>query len=220
MNFLASAALVAVVLCSCATGTAREPVVGGPCEGCEWVFEGMPAQIATRSRIAPPNEPGQPLAIEGIVRTPDGKAAAGIIVYAYHTDSSGIYPRSSTRHGRLRGWALTDSTGYYRFETIRPGAYPHSNNPQHVHMHVIEPGRATYWIDEILFADDPLLTPELQKRERENRGGDGLCRPSRDQDGVWHVARDIVLGKNVPGYKAPTALPGARPDSATPSSGG
>lgn len=209
MNSLASAALVAVVLCSCATGMALEPVVGGPCEGCELVFEGLPPHPTTRSRIAPPNEPGQPLCIEGVVRRSDGTPAPGIIVYAYHTDSSGIYPRSSTRHGRLRGWARTDSAGFYRFETIRPGAYPHSNNPQHVHMHVIEPGRATYWIDEILFADDPLLTPELQKRARENRGGDGLCRPSRDKDGIWHIMRDIVLGLNVPGYEST----GARRDS-------
>ena len=53
----------------------------------------------------------------------DGAPAAGIIVYAYQTDATGIYPRGSTRHGRLRGWVRTDEAGRYRFDTIRPGAY-------------------------------------------------------------------------------------------------
>jgi hypothetical protein len=32
------------------------------------------------------------------------------------------------------------------------------------------------------------------------RGGSGLVQPTRDENGVWVVARDIVLGEGVPGY--------------------
>jgi protocatechuate 3,4-dioxygenase beta subunit len=178
---------------------AAEPVLGGPCEGCELVFEGMPAEMAAEARIAPVDEAGEPLVVEGIVRTADGVPVAGIVVYAYHTDATGIYPRSTTRHGGLRGWARTDVTGRYRFSTIRPGAYPTGGQPEHIHMHVIEPGKGTYYIDDIFFDDDDLLTEEHRKRLR-GRGGSGLTHPTKDEAGVWRVRRDITLGLNIPGY--------------------
>jgi protocatechuate 3,4-dioxygenase beta subunit len=65
-------------------------------------------------------------------------------------------------------------------------------------MHVIEPGRCTYYIEDVLFDDDPLLTP-LERSRRENRGGIGLAVPLREGSG-WVVTRDIVLGAAVPGY--------------------
>lgn len=181
---------------------AQTPVVGGPCEGCELVFRGMPERLADRARIAPAGEPGEPMVLEGIVRRPDGSPADGVIVYAYQTDADGIYPRADTRHGRLRGWARTGADGAYRFDTIRPGSYPNTRNPQHIHLHVIEPGRATYWIDEVNFTDDPLLDVERERRSgRTLRGGPGIVDPEREPDGTWRVRRDIVLGEGVPGYE-------------------
>lgn len=183
------------------TCDAREPIIGGPCDGCEIVFEGMPEALGSQARIAPAREPGEPLVIEGTVRTARGAPADGIIVYAYHTDASGVYPRSATRHGRLRGWARTDASGHYRFATIRPGAYPGRDIPRHVHMHVIEPGRGAYYIDDVVFEDDPLLTPAYRERMRRGRGGQGITRPEKDGAGLWHVRRDILLGSNIPGYQ-------------------
>jgi protocatechuate 3,4-dioxygenase beta subunit len=179
----------------------REPVVGGPCEGCEAVFAGLPAKLDWRGRIAPPDEKGEPMRISGVVRDRQRQPVAGVIVYAYQTDAAGLYPSSTTRHGRLRGWVRTDANGRYQFNTIRPGGYPNTTIPQHVHMHVIEPGRATYYIDEMVFSDDPRLTTEQRKQLVTGRGGPGLVTPVRDPDGVWSVARDIVLGQNVPGYR-------------------
>jgi len=180
----------------------REPIIGGLCEGCELVFEGMPDALAARARIAPAGEPGEPMVLEGTVRRSDGSSAEGVIVYAYHTDAGGIYPRAATRHGRLRGWARTDEAGAYGFDTIRPGAYPSGGNAQHVHMHVVEPGRATYWIDDVNFTDDPLLDAERERRSgRLPRGGPGIVDPERDPDGTWRARRDVVLGQGVPGYE-------------------
>jgi protocatechuate 3,4-dioxygenase beta subunit len=174
------------------------PVLGGPCEGCEWVFDSMPARISTTARIAPMGESGVPLVIEGVVRTSDGKPAPGIIVYAYHTDDTGIYPRAQNRHGRLRGWARTDAEGRYRFDTIRPRAYPGRDVPEHVHMHIIEPGKGTYYIDSLRFEDDPLIT--AANRAGDERGGNGLARPEHAGNG-WRVRRDIILGQNIPGHR-------------------
>jgi hypothetical protein len=178
-----------------AFAVASEPILGGPCEGCDWVYDGMPATLAARARIAPVNEPGAPMVIEGLVTTARGSPAGNVIVYAYHTDKTGIYPAAGNRHGTLRGWCRTDASGRYRFDTIRPGAYPARNVPEHVHMHVIEHGVGTYYIDNLEFEDDQLNSG----RGGAERGGKGLMLPIR-RDGQWQARRDIVLGRNIPAY--------------------
>lgn len=185
----------------------RVPVVGGPCEGCEAVFVGMPEALSWRARIALEDEPGEPMALRGTVYDVDGSPATGVIVYAYHTDATGVYPPAeelqghARRHGELRGWARTDARGRYRFDTIRPASYPSRDTPAHVHMHVIEPDCCTYWIDSIHFTDDPLLPARERDASGTVRGGPGLVTPERE-DGVWVVTRDIHLGRGVPGYPA------------------
>jgi protocatechuate 3,4-dioxygenase beta subunit len=206
------ATAVALVLSGSSGTAAREPVLGGPCEDCHVVYEGMPDQIESRSRITPKDEPGLPLVIDGTVRDMRGKPVPGIIVYVHHTNAQGIYPRAETRHGRIRGWAKSDSSGAYRFETVRPGAYPNADIPQHIHFHIIEPGRGLYWIGDINFDDDPLVTEEFRKRLSPGRGGYGLCTPTKDANGVWHVRRDIELGSGVPGYPPPVDDSAAEPD--------
>ena len=184
-----------------------ETVVGGPCEGCEAVFEGRPAALGSVARIAPPGENGEPLILSGTVRRPDGSPAPGIVVYAYHTDAAGLYPAdpraggtASARHGRLRGFVRTDPEGSFRFETIRPAGYPGTAIPQHIHLHVVEPGRCTYWIDDVVFADDPRLTAAQRRSHDHGRGGPGLVSPTRRADGAWIARRDIVLGAGIRDY--------------------
>ncbi len=185
----------------------REPIVGLPCEGCEAVFEGLPVTLTNIARLAPEHEPGELMRIEGTVYGQSGRPASGVILYAYHTDARGIYPRderlrgqAAYRHGRLRGWVKTDDRGRYRFDTIRPASYPDSDNPAHVHMHVIEVGCCTYYIASIHFEDDPRLSREERDSFVGGCGGSGLVRPERDARGVWVVTRDIILGEGVPGY--------------------
>ena len=182
-----------------------ERLVGGPCEGCDAVFEDRPDNLAPASRIAPPGEPGERLVIEGIVTDARRRPVAGVIVYAYHTDAAGLYPRSPAgtqhRHGRLRGFAVTDRAGKYRFDTIRPAGYPGTELPQHVHMHVVEPGRCHYYLDDLLFTDDPRLTPAQRKAHVHGRGGSGIATPRRERE-VWWVRRDITLGAGISDYAA------------------
>jgi protocatechuate 3,4-dioxygenase beta subunit len=186
--------------------SAAEKVVGLPCEGCEAVFEGMPAEPASRARIAGKQERGEPLLIEGVVRTKDGKPRPGVVVYAYQTDAGGLYPAnekfsgSARRHGTLRGWAMSDAEGRYAFETIRPGGYPGTDIPQHVHMHVVERGRCTYYIDDIVFTDDPRLTPAQRLHHGHGRGASGIVTPAKTAAG-WKAVRDISLGQRIPGYE-------------------
>ena len=185
----------------------REPVVGLPCEGCEAVFDGMPNQMNSRTRIAAKSEPGVPMIVVGKALNSQGQPQSGIIIYAYQTNAKGIYPESSAvrdfetrRQGTLRAWVRTDAAGRYAFDTIRPGSYPADDIPEHIHFHVIERGCSTYYIDDIMFTDDPKLTSKQIKRIAKNRGGNGISTPLR-KDGVWYVIRDIHLGQNIPGYR-------------------
>lgn len=188
----------------------HEPVIG-QCEGCEAVFDGLPTRPPSRVRIAPADEPGEPLTLSGTVTDAAGRPQAGVIVYAYHTDQGGLYPltaspagQAAKRHGKLRAWATTDARGRYQFDSIRPGSYPDGDIPEHIHMHVIERGRATYYIDDVMFRDDPKLTPRQAKELSRGRGGSGLSIPER-RNGVWFVRRDIALGMGISGY--PSAEP-------------
>ena len=191
-----------------ASAQTREPIVGLPCEGCESVFDGMPAKLDSRARIAPKSEPGEAMIVVGRVLNANNQPQPGVIVYAYQTNSKGVYPESpavrdfeTRRQGTLRAWVKTNASGRYAFDTIRPGSYPADDIPEHIHFHVIEPGCSTYYIDDIMFTDDPKLTPKQIRRIAKNRGANGISTPLM-KDGVWYVTRDIHLGQNIPGYRA------------------
>lgn len=184
----------------------RERIVGGPCEGCEAVFDGLPGSVSAVGRLTASGEPGTPLTLDGIVTSSSGAAVSGVIVYAYQTDAQGIYPTApslrgaAARHGRLRGWSRTDANGRYQFETIRPAGYPNTDIPQHIHLHVIEPGRCTYYIDDVLFEDDPRLTPRQRAAHDHGRGGSGIVKPSQTPNRTWRASRNIRLGAGINDY--------------------
>ena len=196
--------ILIVLLFACtAHADTGEALVGGSCEGCDAVFEGRPAKLESTGRIAAATEPGEPLILEGTVRDRAKRAVAGVIVYAYHTNAKGEYPPAKGakhQHGALRGFAKTAADGTYRFTTIRPASYPVSNAPpQHIHMHVVEPGRCHYWIDDVVFTDDPRLDAAARKHHERGRGGLGITTPKRDK-GTWIARRDITLGAGIADY--------------------
>lgn len=212
---LASALLFADGCASNAQTTkpAAEPVmgagrlVGGGCEGCEGMFEGIPNQLAWETMIHQPGEPGEPLEISGTIFQTDGKTPApNVILYVYQTDAQGLYTPSAgatgwtKRHGHLRGWMKTNARGQYKFRTIKPRPYPGDRIPAHIHPTIKEPDKNEYYIDEYRFADDPLLTASERARE-EKRGGSGIIELRKDSQGVWRGRRDLVLGQNIPNYR-------------------
>jgi protocatechuate 3,4-dioxygenase beta subunit len=203
-------ALAIVQLAACVWSTPAQPsvpIVGRPCEGCQVALEALPQRLFPTAQLAPRDEPGEPLRLTGRVMDAAQRPRKGVIVYAYQTDRTGIYPAhadpslsdEARRHGRLRAWAMTDEAGRYTFLTIRPGGYPGSDLPQHIHLHVIEPGCATYYIDDVMFRDDPRLTPRFISRMDVGRGGSGIVTPVREGT-EWQVRRDIELGRNIPDY--------------------
>ena len=182
-------------------------IVGGGCDGCEAIYEGMPKNLSRETTIADSKEPGEPLAISGTVYQADGKTPArDVILYVYQTDAKGHYSPTpgatglTRRNGHLRGWMKTDERGQFKFHSVKPAPYPGRNIPAHIHPIIKEPDKNEYYIDEIRFDDDPLLTIEERAKE-EKRGGSGIIKLIKNQNGVWIGRRDIVLGLNIPNYK-------------------
>ena len=194
---------------SCEAQTARERAssrVGGYCDGCEGIYEGLPDKLSWQTAIASASEPGEPLEMSGLIYRRDGKTPApNVILYVYHTDATGYYTPApaatgnARHHGHLRGWMKTNERGEYRFTSIKPAPYPNRSIPAHIHPIIKEPDKNEYYIDEYRFDDDPLLTREERSKE-EKRGGSGIIRLTKNSNGVWVGKRDITLGLNVVNY--------------------
>ncbi len=180
-------------------------LVGGPCEGCEALYEYGERQLAPTDTLPGFRENEPKLLIEGTVFKKDGVTPApGIILYIYHTGRDGIYRTMGDetgwrrRHGMYRGWAKTGSDGKYAFYTFRPGAYPDRTDPEHIHLTVKEPGLAPYYMDDFMFDDDPRLT-ESERQHLPGRGGSGILHP-KNRRGMLVVTRNLFLGRQIPDY--------------------
>lgn len=134
-----------------------------------------PTVLTSTARIAPTSEPGTPLVVRGQLLNVSGSPAADAIVFAYHTDREGLYDkRENGPHSwRLRGWAKTDKDGRFTFETIRPGSYPNSNNPPHVHFTAFLLNGERYHAGELQMSMQPKsareeesVTLRLEARQR------------------------------------------------------
>jgi len=179
--------------------------VGGGCDGCEAIYD-MPENPGWIDTLPDWHIPGIKLEVSGIIFQHDGKTPApNVILYVYHTDTSGHYSAKAgatgywARHGYIRGWMKTNARGEYKFYTNRPVAYPGTDLPAHIHPVIKEPDKNAYYISEYLFDDDPLLTDEKRKNE-ETRGGSGIVHPVNNRAGLWKCHRDIILGQNIPVY--------------------
>lgn len=154
-----------------------------------------PADVSWKTVLAKATDEGEPMIISGTVFKADGKTAApNTLIYLYHTDMYGIYGRSGQhKHGKFRGWMLTDDKGRYEFRSIRPASYPNSTQSQHVHMTLTGTNFREDWIDSILFEGDRFLT----MRERENAGKKGGFNPivtlEKATNGIYTARRDIQL---------------------------
>ena len=147
-----------------------------------------PVTLESTAPIAPPSEPGTPLVIHGRAYGEDGRTPLrDAVIFAYHTDREGLYdrPGSPAHSWRLRGWARTDADGRFEFRTMRPGAYPASRVPAHVHFTVFS-GDTRYHAGELRFEDDEFV-PERERAESRREGEFGGVRPVRREGATEHV---------------------------------
>jgi protocatechuate 3,4-dioxygenase beta subunit len=154
-----------------------------------------PARLTSSERIAPDDEPGTALVVHGQAVAADGRTPlAGAIVFAYHTDRSGIYraPGEPAHTWRLKGWAMTDTAGRFEFRTIRPGPYPSGTDAAHIHLTLFSADGTGYHAGGLLFDDDSLVS--AAEREASRRAGEfGPVCAVRREGGTEHVDIRIRL---------------------------
>jgi protocatechuate 3,4-dioxygenase beta subunit len=156
----------------------------------------FPEKVGPKFDLATEKDNGELMKISGTVYQVDGKTpAANTLIYLYHTDIEGYYGRTAEehKHGRYRGWMLTNKNGSYAFVSIKPAPYPVQRFAAHIHMTVTTPTAREDWIDSILFEGDSLISP----REREEAGRRGGFNPivtlKKGDGGLYYATRDIRL---------------------------
>ncbi len=153
----------------------------------------VPPDVSWSTKLAPSADKGERIHVSGTVFKADGKTPApNTLIYLYHTDIYGIYGRNGEhRHGRYRGWMLTDAKGRYEFESIKPASYPNSTIASHIHMTATTETLREDWVDSILFEGDRFITP--QERVAKRGGFDAILKFVKGGDGVSRGVRNIQL---------------------------
>ena len=162
MNIRVASSLITLLITSAALAAQDVEYI----RAVERAQQQRPASLKASGRIAPSSEPGSPLIIHGQLLSVDGSPGAGAVVFAYQTDRGGLYDaRENGPHSwRLRGWVKTDANGRFTFETIRPGSYPNSNNPPHVHFTAFLSNGERYHAGELQLS---MVAPELGGKAEE-----------------------------------------------------
>ena len=181
-------------------------MVGGGCDGCELMYQGMPKEILSEHTSVGWTEGKQKLQITGKVFQLDGTTPAPyVILYYWHTDDNGLYATKQqtdapmNAHGKLRGWVQSDAKGNYTIKTSRPAAYPNDNIPQHIHLSIKEPAIANEYYADLYFDDDPLYVNHKNKHGKIDRAGTELLQVV--SEGNVQVAKhNFILGLNIPNY--------------------
>jgi protocatechuate 3,4-dioxygenase beta subunit len=97
------------------------------------------------------------------------------------------------RDPRLVALLRTDGAGRYSFATIRPGSYPGTRVPQHIHYEVAAVGHGPR-VFEIVFDDDPHVNDDIRRRAAQPGSIYSLRRVEKGPAGKSLVVQDVVLG--------------------------
>jgi protocatechuate 3,4-dioxygenase beta subunit len=112
---------------------------------------------------------GERIIVSGRLLDEDGRPVRNSLVEVWQANAAGRYRHKNDNHDAPLdpnftgcGRAFTDDDGRYRFETIKPGAYPWKNHPNawrpaHIHFSVFGPAFVTRLVTQMYFPGDPLL---------------------------------------------------------------
>jgi protocatechuate 3,4-dioxygenase beta subunit len=112
---------------------------------------------------------GQRIIVHGRVLDTDGRPVPDTLLEIWQANAAGRYRHPADRwrapldpNFTGAGRTITNSQGYYRFVTIRPGAYPWGNHhnawrPAHIHFSLLGRAFAQRLVTQMYFPDDPLL---------------------------------------------------------------
>lgn len=112
---------------------------------------------------------GERIIVHGRVLDERGKGVGGALVEFWQANAGGRYRHKKETYLAAIdpnfggcGRCLTDGEGYYRFRTVRPGAYPWPNGvndwrPAHIHFSIFGHGFAQRLITQMYFEGDPMI---------------------------------------------------------------
>jgi len=112
---------------------------------------------------------GEKMVVAGRLLDESGKPIRRSLVEIWQANASGRYAHPGDRHEAPLdpnftgiGRAFTDDEGWYRFVTIKPGAYPWQNHPfawrpQHIHFSLLGNAPVQRLVTQMYFPGDPLL---------------------------------------------------------------
>jgi protocatechuate 3,4-dioxygenase, beta subunit len=112
---------------------------------------------------------GQRIIVHGHVTEDDGRPVPETLVEIWQANAGGRYrhrwdnwPSPIDPNFSGVGRCLTDKDGYFRFVTIRPGAYPWGNHanawrPAHIHFSLFGRAFTQRLVTQMYFPDDPLF---------------------------------------------------------------
>ncbi|HWO40408.1 MAG TPA: protocatechuate 3,4-dioxygenase subunit beta [Candidatus Eisenbacteria bacterium] len=112
---------------------------------------------------------GERLIIVGRVIDENERPVPNTLIEIWQANAAGRYRHEADQHNAPldpnflgAGRCMTDEKGWYRFVTIRPGAYPwlnHTNawRPAHIHLSLFGPSFVTRLVTQMFFPNDPLL---------------------------------------------------------------
>ena len=87
----------------------------------------------------------------------------------------------------------SNKEGRYEFRTIKPGSYPGSTNPAHIHAYVSGPGYPEYWIDDYVFDDDRFVSEDRKQKGSALASFSPVLKLTRGSDGILRGVRDIKV---------------------------
>ena len=112
---------------------------------------------------------GERITVAGRVTDEAGRPVTGAMIELWQANASGRYhherddrgaPLDPNFHGS--GRVFTDDDGWYRFVSIKPGAYPWRNHhnawrPAHIHFSLFGASWGSRLVTQMYFQGDPLL---------------------------------------------------------------
>ena len=155
---------------------------------------------------------GERIIVTGRVLDGDGRPVRDCLVEIWQANAAGRYTHQSDQHPAPldpnfagAGRCLTDGEGWYRFVTVKPGAYPWKNHdnawrPAHIHFSLFGEAFRSRLITQMYFPGDPLFEQ------------DPIFQSVRDRDARQRMISTFDLETTQPewalGYKFDIVLEG------------
>lgn len=112
---------------------------------------------------------GERIIVVGRVVDEDERPVPSSVIEIWQANAAGRYRHPVDQHNAPldpnffgAGRCVTNEKGEYRFQTIKPGAYPWLNHPNawrpaHIHLSLFGPCFATRLVTQFFFPGDPLI---------------------------------------------------------------